>query len=150
MNEVLEIVKFPSFWAIFVPALAGVFTFYSSKAAERESEWRKEKLRLYLNFVEALSGITDCEKSLDGSIKFAKACNDLHALASSDVLTALHAYQEKMALSNTFSTPEQKQITLNKLIFEMRRDLKVKPKDKETEFEMLLWTSGAKQNPQNS
>ena len=47
-----------------------------SKAAERESEWRKEKLRLYLNFVEALSGITDCEKSIEGDIKFAKASKE--------------------------------------------------------------------------
>ena len=144
MSEIVEIFKSPSFWAIFVPALAGVFTLYMSKVAERESEWRKEKLRLYLNFVETLSGITDCEKSQEGDVKFAKACNDLHALASLDVLCALHAYQEKMALSNIASTPEQKQIALNRLIIEMRRDLKVKPKDKESEFEMLLWTSGRK------
>ena len=141
---ILEIFESPSFWAIFIPALAGVFTLYLTKAAERESEWRKEKLRLYLNFVEALSGITDYEKSIDGDIKFAKACNDLHALASFDVLKALHTYQEKMALSNITSTPEQKQNALNKLIFEMRNDLKVKPKDKESEFKMLLWSSGVK------
>lgn len=138
----MDIFKSPSFWAIFVPALAGVITLYMSKAAERESEWRKEKLRLYLNFVEALSGITDFEKSHEGDIKFAKACNDLHALASADVLRALHAYQKSMALSNTVSTPEQKQAALNQLVLEMRRDLKVRPKDKE--FEMLLWTSGVK------
>jgi hypothetical protein len=142
MNEIVEIFKSPSFWGIFVPALAGVFTFYLSKSAERESEWRKEKLRLYLNFVEALSGITDCEKSPEGEVKFAKACNDLHALACPNVLGALHAYQDKMAISNSSSTPEQKQIALNKLIFEMRRDLKVKPKENESEFQMLLWTSG--------
>lgn len=134
----------PSFWGIFVPAIAGVITFYLSKAAERESEWRKEKLRLYLNFVEALSGITDCEKSPEGDIKFAKACNDLHALACSAVLDALHQYQDNMALSNTTSSLEQKQVALNKLVFEMRRDLKVKPKEKESEFQMLLWTSGVR------
>jgi hypothetical protein len=145
MSEIVEILKSPSFWGILIPALVGVFTLYKSKAAERESEWRKEKLRLYLNFVEALSGITDCEMSPDGAIKFAKACNDLHALACPQVLLALHAYQDKMALSNTISTSKQRQVALNKLIFEMRRDLKVNPKDKETEFEMLLWTSGVKQ-----
>ena len=138
------ILKSPTFWAVFVPALAGVITFYLSKAAERESEWRKEKLRLYLSFVEALSGITDCEKSVENDIKFAKACNDLHALSSQEVLKALHRYQETMAMSNTNSTPEEKQIALNRLVLEMRNDLKVKPKDRESEFEILLWTSGRK------
>lgn len=144
MSEIEVIFKSPMFWAVFVPALAGVVTFYLSKAAERESEWRKEKLRLYLNFVEALSGITDCEKSTGNDIKFAKACNDLHALSPKQVLAALHSYQEKIAISNTSSTPKEKQVTLNKLVLEMRRDLKVKPKDKESDFQMLLWTSGGK------
>lgn len=144
MSEMVDIFKSPTFWAVFVPALAGVITFYLSKAAERESEWRKEKLRLYLSFVEALSGITDCEKSEENDIKFAKACNDLHALSSQEVLRALHRYQETMAISNTSSTPEEKQIALNLLVLEMRKDLKVKPKDRESEFEMLLWTSGRK------
>lgn len=142
----MQIFNSPQFWAIFVPAIIAIFTLYRSKAAERESEWRKEKLRLYLNFVEVLSGITDCEKSSDGDIKFAKACNDLHALACPNVLVALHTYQSHMAVSNASSTPESKQKALSKLIYEMRKDLKVKPKDSEEEFEMRLWTSGIRKN----
>lgn len=144
MGEIEAIFKSPTFWAIFVPALAGVITFYLSKAAERESEWRKEKLRLYLNFVEALSGIADCEKSEENDIRFAKACNDLHALSSRRVLETLHRYQAKIAISNTGSTAAEKQAALNMLVLEMRRDLKIRPMDKESEFEMLLWTSGRK------
>jgi hypothetical protein len=100
MDEISGILRSPTFWALFVPAFAGVILFYLNKAAERESEWRKEKLQLYLNFVGSLSGITDFEISKDNEIKFAKACNDLHALASCEVLKALHAYQNKMAISN--------------------------------------------------
>jgi len=142
MDEIVGILKSPTFWALFVPALAGVVTFYLSKAAERESEWRKEKLQLYLNFVGTLSGITDFEISIDNEIRFAKACNDLHALASAEVLKALHIYQSKMAISNTSSTPEEKQESLDALILKIRKDLKVRPKDKDSEFKMLLWTSG--------
>lgn len=65
MTETAAILTSPNFWGILVPALAGVLTFYKSKAAERESEWRKEKLKLHLNFVESLSGITDSEKSIE-------------------------------------------------------------------------------------
>lgn len=46
-----EILSSPQFWAIIVPALVAIWTFSRSKQAERESEWRKEKLKLYLNFV---------------------------------------------------------------------------------------------------
>ncbi len=133
--------KSPTFWAIFVPFIAGVITFYLTKAAERESEWRKEKLRLYLNFVESLSGITDFEQSKENDIKFAKACNDLHALASIEVLHALHDFQNNMSVSNKTSTIQDKQKSLDKLILKIRKDLKIKPKDSESEFQMLLWTS---------
>lgn len=144
MNEIAAILSSPTFWGILVPATAGVITFYLSKLAERESEWRKEKLRLYLNFIEALSGITDCEKSEENDVKFAKACNDLHALSPANVLAALHAYLATMAISNTASTPEQKQVALNRLVLTMRKDMKLKPADTETTFQMLLWTSGRK------
>lgn len=116
--------------------------FFLSKAAEREAEWRKEKLKLYLNFVQSLSGITDFERSNENDIKFARACNNLHALSPISVINALHNYQEKIALSNATSTPQEKTEALNKLILEIRKDLKVKPKAYESEFEMLLWTSG--------
>ena len=95
-----------------------MITFYLSKAAERESEWRKEKLRLYLNFVEALSGITDCEKSIEGDIKFAKACNDLHALASSQVLIShlcLHYVHSKEALQHSLACGDLRSVARTRL-----------------------------------
>lgn len=138
-----EIITSPQFWAIIVPALIGVLTFYKTKEAERESEWRKEKLKLYLKFVEALSGITDAEITDDGVINFAKACNDLHALSSLKVICALHEYQH-----TPNSSAELKQKALDKLLYEIRRDLKIKPRDKEKQFQMLLWTSGKKKNMQ--
>ena len=141
-----EIAKDSQFWAIIIPTLIAIWSFYKTKEAERESEWRKEKLKLYLSFVEALSGITDSEMSDQGEIRFAKACNDLHALSSSSVLTALHRYQEQMSVKNQSSTRESKQTALDDLLFEMRRDLKIKPSDKRTEFKALLWTSGKRNN----
>lgn len=136
----MDILESPKFWAVFIPAMVAVLTLYIIKAQQIESEWRKEKLRLYLEFIEALSGITDFEKSINNDIKFAKACNDLHALASEEVLEKLHAYQSEIAMSNTRSTPDDKQEALNRLVLKMRKDLKVRPKDKN--FKILLWTSG--------
>jgi len=141
-----EILISPQFWAILIPALVGVWTFSKTKEAERESEWRKEKLKLYLTFVKALSGITKTDITDDGEINFAKACNDLHALASASVLNALHKYQEEIRVTNLSPSDESIQNALNELLYEMRKDLKIKPEDKKDEFQMLLWTSGKKKN----
>jgi hypothetical protein len=133
-----------NFWSIAVPTVLGIYIFHKNKVAERESEWRKEKLKLYLNFVQSLSGITDSEISIQGEINFAKACNDLHALSPNMVLKALHNYQDKIRISNLSSTQQEKQIALDHLIWEIRKDLKLKTLEKESDFEMLLWTSGKK------
>jgi hypothetical protein len=134
----------PQFWVIFIPAIVGIWIFSKTKAAERESEWRKEKLKIYLQFIQALSCITDSEINDEGEIFFAKSCNDMHALAPFRVLNALHKYQNEIRISNTNSTPATKQVTLNDLLYEIRRDLKIKPSDKKNEFEMHLWSSGKK------
>lgn len=139
-----EIITTPQFWVYIIPALIGVWTFKKAKEAERESEWRKEKLKLYLNFVNALSGITDSEISDEGEINFAKSCNDLHALAPVNVLNALHEYQDQIRISNPNPSIALKQKALNSLLFEMRKDLKIKPPDKVEEFSMQLWSSGKK------
>jgi hypothetical protein len=49
-----------------------------------------------------------------------------------------------MSSGNTKSTLQEKQSGLDDLVWEMRRDLKIKPSEKESEFQMLLWTSGKK------
>jgi len=141
-----NIISSPQFWGILVSAIVALWTFNKTKEKEREAEWRKEKLKLYLNFVEALSGITDSEISDEGEMNFAKSCNDLHALAPHAVLKALHKYQEQIRVSNPNPSVELKQTTLNKLIYEMRKDLKIKPSDNESQFEMILWSSGKRKN----
>ena len=147
-EEQMKEIAISPLWAIIIPTLIAIWSFYKTKEAERESEWRKEKLKLYLNFVEALSGITDSEISDQGEIRFAKACNDLHALASAHVLKALHRYQDQIRISNPKPSSDSKQIALDDLLFQMRRDLQIKPSDKRTEFQALLWTSGKKsENP---
>ncbi len=142
MEIIKNILASPNFWAIIAPFLLAVWTFFKAKEAEREAEWRREKLKFYLNFVEALSGITDSEITDAGEIHFAKACNDLHALAPSDVLKALWQYQEEIRITNPAPSGEKKQLALDRLLLEMRKDMKLKPSDKKHVFHMRLWTSG--------
>jgi hypothetical protein len=144
LEIILQIAASPQFWGIAIPALVAIWSFSKTKEAEREAEWRKEKLKLYLEFIEAFSGITDCEINNTGRINFAKRCNNLHALAPNKVIKALHAYQDTIRITDNNTTPEEKQIMLNKLFFEIRKDLKIKPEDIKNDFAVNLWTSGIK------
>ena len=146
-----EIITSPQFWSTIIPVLAiivsaflAIWTFSKTKEAERESEWRKEKLKLYLKFVETLSGTTKADMTDEGAIQFAEACNNLHALAPASVLKALYEYQDQIRITNPDPSDELIQTTLDKLVYEIRKDLNIKPPDNENEFKMLLWTSGKK------
>lgn len=140
----LSIFLSPQYWAILLPSIVAVLIFVLTKRAERDSEWRKEKLKLYLKFMESISGITDSEITNEGEIAFAKACNDLHSLAPIRVIKALHFYQDKIRISNLDSTADQKNLALENLYYEIRRDLKIRQREKRNEYELLLWTSGKK------
>lgn len=141
-----SIISDSQFWAIIIPAFTAILLFLKSKEATSEAEWRKEKLKLYLSFMQALSGITDCEKSDNGAIAFAKACNDLHLLAPMKVLNALHEYQKEMSTTNSNATSETRKTTQENLIYEIRKDLKLRPPEKKDDFSLLMWTSGVKKN----
>lgn len=98
-----------------------------------------------MSFIGSLNGITDSEKSDEGSVAFAKASNDLYLLASIRVLNALHAYQQEMSVKNLNATHElRKVVTQKNLIYEIRRDLKAKSIEKISDFSLSMWTSGKK------
>ncbi|MEW6536141.1 MAG: hypothetical protein AB1454_11055 [Candidatus Auribacterota bacterium] len=99
---------------------------------------------MYLKFVEALSGINTGDITEEGAINFAKAWNNLHALAPRSVLKALHKYQHEIAIINRHPSEELKQLALNNVVFEMRKDLKIKPSYKRKAFEFQLWSSRKK------
>ncbi|MBE9536699.1 MAG: hypothetical protein IMF07_05915 [Proteobacteria bacterium] len=144
IETIKSILSSADFWAIVISAFVAIFTFAKAKESEREAEWRKEKLKLYLNFMESLSEITESEKTDYGEISFAKACNDLHLLAPLNVINALHKYQKEMSMKNTNSTHESRKMTQENLIYEIRKDLKIKPNEKRDDFNLLMWTSGKK------
>ena len=145
IEPIKNILLSPNFWGIVIPALSAVFALLYSKHSEIQSEWRKVKLKRYMQFIESVSGITDNEICIENSKKFAKACNDLHAFSPYPVINCLHKYQEHVAISNTDSTPQQKEDALRDLIWEIRRDLKIRPLTNKNQFRVKLWTSGIRE-----
>lgn len=119
------------------------FTYWSTKSKERDAELRKEKLEHYKRFIESINEIIDGDKTPDGNLKFAKASNNLMLIAPQAVIEALNEFRQEISISNApNSTIEKHDKLLSNLLFEIRKDLKISPKDKKDELKIKLWASG--------
>jgi len=126
---------------IFSAIISTAVTYYFTKERERQSEWRKEKLKYYIEFVNSLSGIIEGESSKEGQKRFSKACNDLQLFAPKEVINALHKFRETIRVENP-DAEKNHDLDLTSLIFAVRRDLNVKPDDKIGDWKAKLWSSG--------
>lgn len=127
--------------AIFASAGAIILT----KQKEREAAWRAKKLAYYEEFFGAASGIVG-NAPHDAHIRFATAVNNLHLIASPDVIRALHAFTDEIAKSNVARmTKERHDALWSKLVWQIRADLGDAPGDPAI-FEARLWASGVGTN----
>ena len=124
--------------AVVVPAIS----FYLTKKKEREADWQKYKFEQYREFVTALSGIVSTDSTPDGNRHFAVASNTLQLLASKSVITALHEFRDEIRVSNPNKSLERHDALLSRLIWEIRRDLKIPGTPPVGEFIASLWCSG--------
>jgi len=122
-------------------ALAGA-SYWFTKQRERDAELRKEKLEHYKDFVSSLSGIISGEGTPDGQRTFSRACNKLNLVAPQAVIDALQLFQQQIKIGNDRRSNEQHDRLMSKLFYEIRRDLKITPRDRESTFRVGLWASG--------
>jgi hypothetical protein len=120
-----------------------IVTYSLTKKREREADVRKERLAYYKDFVASLSGIVTDEDTPDGQKAFAKACNNLGLIAPQPVILTLQAFQHEIRASNTSPSRERHDQLLSRLLYEMRKDLGVWPKDNE-DFKVGIWASGVR------
>lgn len=124
--------------AVFV-AVAG---YWFSKKKEREAELRKEKLEHYKDFVACLAGVIGGESTEDDHRAFALACNKFNLMASQSAIISLQRFQDEIAISNDNKNKNAHDQLMTELFYEMRKDLKVNPKDEKDTFSTRLWASG--------
>lgn len=124
--------------AIFVAGASYWFT----KKREREAELRKEKLDHYKNFVACLSGIISGESTSGDQRAFSLACNKLNLVAPQAVIRAMQIFQEEIKVSNETTSQEAHDRLMSGLFYEIRKDLRVDPKDEKGSFTVGLWASG--------
>ena len=121
--------------------LAGA-SYWFTKKREHEAELRKEKLEHYKDFVASLSGIISNEGTAEGQKAFARACNKLNLVAPQSVIRSLQVFQQEIKTSNTNKSNERHDQLMSQLFYEIRKDLGVRPKDNQLEFQVGLWASG--------
>ncbi|WP_257388448.1 hypothetical protein [Tahibacter caeni] len=129
--------------------ILAVITYGLTKKREREADLRKERLAHYKDFVASLSGIITGEDTPDGQRAFAKACNNLNLVAPQQAIQALHAFQEEIRASNSERNRERHDRLLSRLLFELRRDLGIWPRDSK-DFQVGLWASGIHDKPETA
>ncbi|MDH4275864.1 MAG: hypothetical protein OEW08_12580, partial [Gammaproteobacteria bacterium] len=123
-------------------AVAGA-SYWFTKKRERESELRKEKLEHYKEFTFCLSGILRGESTSEGQRAYSLIRNKLNLVAPYSVIKALRAYSEATSRSNPNpATGELHDKLLSELFLEIRKDLKIHPKDDPKSFRIGLWASG--------
>lgn len=119
-----------------------VVTYWFTKKRERDAELRKERLEHYKEFVASLSGIIAGESTKEGQQRFSLACNKLNLVAPQVVIAALQDYQNGIKQSGTCKTLQQHDELLSKLMYEMRKDLRIAPADDINKILFRLWSSG--------
>ena len=140
-SELLTIIS-----SIFAAGSVYVFT----KWRERESEWRKDKREYYKTFIASFSENVEGDATEEGKLAFNRATNNLSLIAPQRVVEALIAYRKEISFSNTNRQQDRHDELFSRLLYEMRRDLGISPKDNEKTFRVLLWASGANRSKENS
>jgi hypothetical protein len=114
--------------AVTVAALSYLFT----KMKEREADWRKWKYKEFLAVLSANVGPPNPETHRT----FLKACNTLNLIGSSGVLASL---QSLIASMNADNPREENNARISKLIWEIRKDVRIPGTPAATEFSARLW-----------
>jgi hypothetical protein len=123
--------------------IVSAVSFYLTKSKEREAEWQRYKFELYKELVQSLSGITGTDSTPEGNQRFASASNTLHLIGSSGVLSALHKFQDEIAISNTNRDNDKHDGLLARLEWEIGEDLRIPNNPPLNRFKARLWCSGS-------
>lgn len=132
MNTSVFVEVIASAAAVTVAALSYLFT----KIKEREADWRKWKYEQYKEFVASLSGNVGPNPNIETQRTFLKACNTLNLIGSRGVLTSLQAL---IASMNADNSREENNARISRLIWEIRKDLRIPGTPGAEEFSARLW-----------
>jgi hypothetical protein len=99
-----------------------VLSHYFGRKRDHEADWRKMKLEHYKEYLLALSRVVGRDSDATAQRRYADAANSLTLVAPSNLLIALHAFQDEIGEANKHHDPLRAESLLNVLMRNMRED----------------------------
>jgi hypothetical protein len=99
-----------------------VLSNYYGRKRDHEADWRKMKLEYYREYLLALSRVVGRDSDATAQRRYADAANGLILVAPSNLLIALHAFQNEVRETNKSHDPLKAESLLNVLMRNMRKD----------------------------
>lgn len=119
--------------------IAAALSYYFSRKRERESEWRNQKLIHYRELLSALSDAAihgiNSEKAQE---RFANSFNTIALVAPQAVLRRLLEFHDEISVANPNPSKQRHDELLTRMVFEIRKDLEIKPTDDFGSFNFRL------------
>jgi hypothetical protein len=116
--------------ALLAAAISGLVSIFGvivsyllSKWKEREADWRKVKLDLYKEYINAVAGIPEGRMTPESEVRYHDAFNTIGLVASPAVIAAVQAFQAEISPANTARTQASHDEKYSNLVNALREDL---------------------------
>lgn len=119
--------------------IAALVSYHFSRKREIEADWRNQKLVSYKELLSALSDAAIHGINQDkAQERFANAFNTIALVAPQSVLQRLLEFHNEIRVGNPNASKEKHDSLLTALVFEIRKDLQMKPADDIGNFQFRL------------
>jgi hypothetical protein len=106
-----------------IAIIVAFLSYFLTKQKEREADWRKVKLDLYREYVNAVAGIVEARLTPESEVRYHDAFNTIGLVASPTVLAAVQAFQAEISPANSARTLASHDDKYSRMINALRQDL---------------------------
>ena len=122
--------------------ILSALSFFLTKKKKREAELRKQKLDSYTELLSALSNLTGKDVTFESKKRLAQIVNHIWLIAPYSVTKALTDFLDESSDSNRSNfSQEGHDRLLTILLHAIRKDLGVKSRKFDQNFEFRLWSA---------
>jgi hypothetical protein len=118
--------------------VAAALSYFFTKRAQREAQWRESKLSHYRALLSAISDLAVDNHDLEAHRRFALAVNTVALVGPQEVVEAVLRFHTGIQASNPQRTLELHDQLLTKVMLAIRRDLGMRPRDNASTFSYHL------------
>lgn len=123
-------------------------SYFLTKRQQREIDWRNLKLDHYRNLLMSISDLAVDNTDVEAHYRFAQAINTIALVAPQNVIEAMLEFHDGVKQSNEHRSQFLHDKLLAKLLFTIRKDLKLRPKDNINTFNYHLVGAPPRKNQQ--